>query len=283
MQQIKKAAEAFLREHLERNRLPEPLRARLAVRAHENRNGCRMDIRHPKAFQEKLLWYQLHYRHEDLGQIVDKYRFKQYLDEKLGPGCTVPMLGVWDSAEAFRRDWERLPESFCLKSTLQYGGRGIRVIRRRSEEDLQEMTTFVRHFLNPRHTLINSYYSVYDDAVPRIMAEQLLEPVPGRALDYKVFCFSGEPYILSFCNFTWSRMDEAYEDDRQKPLHFEEMKALAKTLSKPFPFVRVDFFNTTEKLYVAELTFNPGVGNMKDQPEAFYMGVGELLVLPEGN
>ena len=45
--------------------------------------------------------------------------------------------------------------------------------------------------------------------------------------------------------------------------------------------VRVDFFDTPEQLYVAELTFNTGVGNMTKQSKAFYLGLGDLFILPE--
>lgn len=285
---IKKPASpvrAFLRDRLERNKLPEFLRVYFAHQAFENRNGRKMNLRDPKTFQEKLLWYQLYYQHPDLPRIVDKYQFKQYIAEKLGPGHTVPLLGAWDSVEAFKRDWDKLPEEFCLKSTLQYAGNGVRVIRRRSEEAPEEVFDFAEHFLDPKNTLINSYFSAYYNATPRIIAEELVKPAPGLPLDRKVFCFSGQPYIISFPDHTWAKLDDFYGGDRSavrhSPLHLQEMKALSETLSGEFPFVRVDFFDTPEKLYVAELTFNPGVGRMCCQPERFYMGLGDLMNLPQ--
>ena len=70
-----------------------------------------------------------------------------------------------------------------------------------------------------------------------------------------------------------------------KPYHFEKMMELAKILSKDFPFVRVDFFDTKEKLYLAELTFYPGGGVTPYHPEAFNKELGDRLnieILKEG-
>ena len=46
------------------------------------------------------------------------------------------------------------------------------------------------------------------------------------------------------------------------------------------PFVRVDFFDTKEKLLMAELTFYPGGGNTSYSPISFDEKLGELFVLP---
>ena len=166
---------------------------------------------------------------------MDKYQFKQYIAEKLGPGHTVPLLGVWDSVEAFKRDWDKLPEEFYLKSTLQCAGRGVR-IHRKSEEDLHEICEFVSHYLDPKNTLINSFFSAYYEATPMVLAEQLVKPAAKSTLDYKIFCFSGVPYIISFHNFDWEKMDTFFEHHPNgilpRPVHFEEMKVLAHKLAE---------------------------------------------------
>ena len=42
-----------------------------------------------------------------------------------------------------------------------------------------------------------------------------------------------------------------------RPDCLEEMISYAKILSKPFPFVRVDFYEVAGKVYFGELTFTP--------------------------
>ena len=72
-------------------------------------------------------------------------------------------------------------------------------------------------------------------------------------------------------------------DDIPKPIHLEEMIRICKVLSKDFPFVRVDFFDTDDKLYVAELTFYPGGGNTPYNPIDFDKLLGDMFILPPSN
>ena len=68
--------------------------------------------------------------------------------------------------------------------------------------------------------------------------------------------------------------------DLPKPKHFEEMLAISKKLSKGFPFLRVDFFDTKDKLLLAELTLYPGGGNTPYKPNSFNETLGNLFKLP---
>lgn len=76
----------------------------------------------------------------------------------------------------------KLPEEFCLKSTLQYDGIGVRVICRRSEEAPEEIFDFAERFLDLKNTLIDSYFSAYYDATPRMIdvAELTINTGVGR-------------------------------------------------------------------------------------------------------
>ena len=46
----------------------------------------------------------------------------------------------------------------------------------------------------------------------------------------------------------------------EKPAKLDVIKAYAETLSKGFPFVRVDFIVSSDSVYCEELTFAPGGG-----------------------
>ncbi len=54
-----------------------------------------------------------------------------------------------------------------------------------------------------------------------------------------------------------------------------------KILSKDFPFVRVDFFEVNEKLYIGEMTFYPGNGMEPFNPCEWDRKLGNLLKLPK--
>jgi hypothetical protein len=46
---------------------------------------------------------------------------------------------------------------------------------------------------------------------------------------------------------------------------------------KTFPFIRVDFFDTREQLYLNEIKFSPGAGVEKIVPEELDLMLGEKI------
>lgn len=80
-----------------------------------------------------------------------------------------------------------------------------------------------------------------------------------------------------------SRTDSGRVTPIPMPAHFNEMKSMASKLSSGFPFVRVDFFDTDEKLYLAEMTFNPGGGFFKYEPDDLNRIMGDLFILPQSS
>ena len=124
---------------------------------YEHIMGYQYDWDHPVLFTEKLQWYKLNYRNDSLCSAVDKYLFKDYIKSRLGPGYTLPLYGVWESIEDFRRGWAKLPKEFVLKSTLQSDGKFIRIIHDKNSVDFDALVKEVRTWFDPKNTLINSF------------------------------------------------------------------------------------------------------------------------------
>lgn len=62
---------------------------------------------------------------------------------------------------------------------------------------------------------------------------------------------------------------------------FEEMKGLARKLSKGIPFVRTDFYFVNGKVYFGELTFYHDAGLVPFEPEEWNEKLGNLIILPK--
>ena len=62
-----------------------------------------------------------------------------------------------------------------------------------------------------------------------------------------------------------------------KPDCFDEMIRLAKKLSNGIPFLRVDLYEVNGKVYFGELTFYPGIGMSRFEPEEWDEKVGQWL------
>lgn len=265
---------------------------------YERRMGYRFNIEDPHLFTEKLQWYKVFYHNKHFSEITDKYLFKKYVADRIGEGYTIPCYGAWTSADDLLKDWDTLPEEFVLKANLQSDGRNIKIIHKKSAVSLSDIKKLAKNWLKPWNTLKNSWDCHFYCGTPRILAEEYVSNFENMLFDYKFFCFNGTPhymyvaendfsndrYPITFYNIEWTKIDVLYGEHSnkpaEKPIHYDEMIKIAKQLSKDLPFVRVDFFDTPEKLYVAELTFAPGGGCTPYNPVSFNEELGELFVLP---
>ena len=66
-----------------------------------------------------------------------------------------------------------------------------------------------------------------------------------------------------------------------KPACFEQMKELARKLSKGIPHVRVDFYEVDGRVYFGELTFYHWGGMAPFEPEEWNYKFGEWIQLPK--
>ena len=118
----------------------------------------------------------------------------------------------------------------------------------------------------------------YKNVIRKIICEKFMSDKNGELLDYKFFCFDGNPLFvkvdfdrytehkINFYDMNWNRiyMNEgnykSYEGISEKPVNFDSMINIAKKLSRDFQFVRVDLYNIDGKIYFGELTFTPTSG-----------------------
>ncbi|MCU0862051.1 MAG: hypothetical protein MUE65_07010, partial [Methanomassiliicoccales archaeon] len=73
----------------------------------------------------------------------------------------------------------------------------------------------------------------------------------------------------------------ASTQDIERPRNLERMLDISRRLSSPFPFVRVDFYDLGDRVYVGELTFYPHGGMERFNKQEYDLMLGEMLVLPE--
>jgi hypothetical protein len=104
----------------------------------------------------------------------------------------------------------------------------------------------------------------------------------GNAADYKFFCFHGQPAFF-LCRFNRNRnfYDLDYNPlklQRQSELpriDIKPMIEIAKKLSAPFEFVRIDLYNGVDGVYFGEYTFHVNAG-IREFDEATELRLGKL-------
>lgn len=111
--------------------------------------------------------------------------------------------------------------------------------------------------------------------------------------DYKFWCFNGEPKLYTINDGNghgdimyyrmdgseWNLYNAKHHNDYKRPVNFSQMVDYARLLSKRFKFVRVDFYEINNKVYLGELTFTPGACVFKYHNPEDNINVGNLLEL----
>ena len=230
--------------------------------------------------------------------MVDKYEVRKYIAEKIGEEYLIPLLGVWDSFEEI--DFDKLPEQFVLKCTHDSGG----LVICRDKSKLTKEAKLKINMCLKRNFFYSTREWPYKDVKPRIIAEKFMVDThdidsEDGLTDYKFYCFNGEPrfgYVstglenhetarISFVTLDWEqapfkRLDfESFLKLPEKPKKLDEMLKLAKVLSEGIPFLRVDFYEINGKIYFGELTFFPGSGTVKLEPEEWDYKFGDMIAL----
>jgi len=258
--------------------------------------GKKLRLKNPKAFSEKLQWLKLYDRNPEYTKMVDKISVKRYVASMIGEKYIIPTLGVWDKVENI--EWKTLPDKFVIKASNGGGGGGVFVCKDKSVLDIKSVSQKLNFAL--KSNIYQQYREwPYKNVKPRIIAEECLECESEMGLkDYKVFCCNGEPKLIkvnydvetdyksNWYTPLWEYMkgttinDPSHEEIQiEKPQLLDELLDRARVLSKNIPFVRVDFYILPEGLKFGELTFYPGSGFEKFDPESFDEEIGSWIDL----
>lgn len=255
-----------------------------------------VDFQNPQTYSEKLQWLKLYNRDPFYNILVDKYRVKEYVSNKIGGQYVIPLLGHWEHFDEI--DFDKLPEQFVLKTNHDCGGVVVCKDKKHFNEDAAKK-------LLESHLKTNYFWKhrewPYKDVKPCIFAEKYMVDESGYELkDYKWFCFDGEPkalfiaqdrdnpnedtkfdfYDMDFKHLPFTNGHPSANIDRKRPAGFEEMKMLASNLSEGFPHVRVDFYNINGKIYFGEMTFFHWSGFVKFEPKEWDYTFGSWIHLP---
>lgn len=286
--------------YLEKDRMTREQLENVACEIFREKLGYPLNLQNPQTFNEKIFWLKLNYHDPLITKCCDKFRVKDYVNEVLGPGYVLPTLASWERAEDI--DFDTLPQQYVLKVNWSSGFNII--VRDKAEERPEEFREKVHHWMQPQQ---NSYYQTfnwgYKDMQPVVYAETYMEQVDGQLYDYKFFCCNGKMKFMFIATDRYqgekARLTHDFFDadfqplpfyyggrghaaqPLEKPEQFDEMVRLAESLSKPFPFVRVDFYQVAGKLYVGEMTFYPGGGVLAFDPPEWDRKLGEWISLPD--
>jgi hypothetical protein len=259
------------------------------------KTGKKLNLDHPKTFNEKLQWLKLYDRRPEYTTMVDKYAVKDYVAKKIGDEYVIPTLGVWDRVEDI--DFNSLPQQFVLKVTHDSGG--LVICKDKSKLDIEKTKRKLNRSWKKDY-FIQSREWPYRNVPHRIIAEKYMSDNGTELADFKIHNFNGIPKIILVCrdryektglkedffNERWEHLDLSRPNCQHSdivepaPKELNEMLFLAKTLSKDIPFVRTDFYIINHRVYFGEITFFPSSGLKPFEPDHWDSTLGSWIELP---
>lgn len=257
--------------------------------------GKKLDLKNPRTYNEKLQWLKLYDKHPEYSQLVDKIEAKKYVANIIGEEYIIPTLDVYEKVEDI--DWEKLPNQFVIKTN--HGCGRMIICKDKSKLNIEEEKEMLRKALKQDYSRMNNEYP-YRYVHRRMLLEPYMEDETGELRDFKFFCFDGEPFCLfvasdrgkvgvetkfDFYDMDWNFLPFTNGHPNSgrlmsPPQHFNEMKEIARELSKGFPHIRVDLYNINGKIYFGELTLFHWSGLKPFVPEKWDFILGEKLKLP---
>lgn len=233
------------------------------------------DLEEPKTLNEKLLKLKLESFGTDplVRQCADKYAVRSFVEERGLGHILNGLIAVYDRPQDI--DFEALPERFAIKWNF---GCGYNLIV--PDKSALDIPAAVRQLEKWGKEPFWSYYSElqYRGVEKKIIIEDFIQG-KGKAApeDYKFYCFDGHAYCCMVCQGReegWPKfyfMDRNFEllrinrDSKAAPEGFSlpmpklypQAIEAAETLSKGFPFVRVDLYVEEDRLIFGEMTFTP--------------------------
>jgi hypothetical protein len=290
---------AFLTKRLYIRYLRKNNPIKLMKMTYKNNMGIPLNLDNPQTLDEKINYMSFYTDTSLWSELADKVRVREYVIKNGFPEILNELYGVYESPDEI--NFESLPDRFVLK-TNHASATNI-FVRNKNDLNIKSAKKKLKKWLKIDYGYITATPH-YSKIKPLILAEKyLLEngDYDKSLIDYKFYCFHGKPmYIFVFSERTenthkYKRMiyDVNWEPHPEyinkglatpnilhilpRPYSFDKMLMIAERLSKPFPFVRIDFYEINKEPVFGEMTFTPGHNETADSD--FIKTMGDLIDL----
>ena len=229
-------------------------------------------LNNPKTFNEFMLKDKLRLDKTKYQNLVDKYKVKDIVREKIGDEYIIPTIDYADSADRI----EILKLTFpCIMKPTHLSGY-IKIFNSDKEFNINEVKEIFCS-LESKNLYDLTGESQYREVKPGMIFEELIVEKDEELRDYKFFCFDGKVAAIQVDYDRFSRHTRSFYDRHWKELKFSTMYPLnhdkieapmglskmieiAEVLASGYRFMRVDLYNVKGKIYFGELTFHHGSG-----------------------
>ncbi|RXZ54747.1 hypothetical protein ET524_09835 [Senegalimassilia faecalis] len=273
--------------------MPDEKYIRLSFKGYMGRD---IDFNNPRSFNEKLQWLKLHDRNPLYTMLVDKYRVKEWVADRIGSEYVTETYVAWESVEDI--DISALPERFVLKTNHDSGG--VVICRDRTVFDLNAAKRKLSKHLNE-----NYYWGCrewpYRNVKPLVFAEEYLDSntVSKDSPNHKLFHFSNSHLIApaitdrimeagltkTFFDEEWYPLEVSKDSCAWKlnipmPRDFGLMKKLSDEFASSYSLSRVGFYGSRNRLLFGEIAVCSNSGFERFNPAFGAESYGTWMELP---
>ena len=251
--------------------------------------GIYLNLDNPSSIQDKINWLKLFDTTGAKTKCSDKIKLHEFCKETLGKDICVPIIKIYNNSSEI--DWNELPNQFVIKCNH---GSGMNIIvSDKSKLNKSDAIAKLNKWMKTDFAFQNGFELQYHGIERKIFIEEYKsdDSQKNSLYDYKIWCFNGEPkfYTINdgqghgdilYYTMSGEEMNPYMVSNKntyKKPNGFNQMVKYAKKLSSNFTFVRVDFYEINNEIYLGELTFTPGSGFFKYRDTKYNKIFGDLL------
>lgn len=227
----------------------------------------------PRDYSEYIARDMFFNRNNKRAFLADKYKVREYVSNKGLNHILTKLYGVWDDANKI--DFETLPNQFALK--LNHSCAMNIICSNKANLNITETTVKLNNWLISKHPI--KYESHYNLIKPLIIAEEFISDNTGVfPMDYKIHCAHGKPVFVQLSiernqnspgrrilyDTKWNNLHFVVNDDYHffeteipRPKHLDDMLKYASILSEGLEYVRIDFYDTDDRVIFGEITLTP--------------------------
>ncbi len=231
------------------------------------------NLKHPKAFNEKIAWRKLYQHNPQFTVFSDKVAVKTEIATLIGEQHIIET--IWAGGEPEEIPFDDLEPPYVVKVNHSSGGN----VFIRSAQDLERAKVIVsmRELLGFSHGRMYREWA-YGGIPHRVMVERLIAiPDGGVPEDYKFFTYHGCVHFIqldrdrfrghrrNLYDREWNLLPvrlsyPPISEPVSKPENLGEMINLAEKVGAQFDFVRVDLYSPPQGILFGETTFYPEAG-----------------------
>lgn len=256
--------------------------------------GKEPDLNNPKTYTDKIMWLKFNWKDDLAKKCSDKWAVRDYVRKKGYGDILNQVYGVYEDVSEI--DLDSLPDSFVMKATHGSGWNSFCQDKKSYnwKREKYKLATWLKLDYSWKN-----FEWLYRGIKPRIICEKYLRQGDLRyPTDYKIYCFGGEPRFTYACLDRYESLKFDYYDMNwvkhhieascassdtllPKPVNFDYMMEIARSLSKPFPTARIDLYEIDGNVVFGEITFLPSSGMVIVRPEDQDYIIGDMLDLPQ--